>query len=441
MASNPRGLGSRDLGAARQQAAQTRIIQNPPSSAELSELLPSPENGRDVQQEKLDPRAWQKVVDLAEAFKVDGVSTALTVVPAEVYIKHYPQHTDHVRESGRPYVVIHGHRRLAAAHVAGLTSVPILLKMQVVSIRIAAIQENSLREPLDPIAEGIQYREAMQEEKLSQRELASRLGNVSQTTVSHRIAILDTIPEVQAKILDEHYTPGTGIGVSFAAKNLARVRPSLQKQFVDGVLQPFDIVALSNAVADVQEKAEKGHLDLRFVIDHLSKLRRDLQELFLEGSIDEAGVVELSRSLPKEQRWPLPAAVAADLPEAEVIAEQSPAGATGRELAEVPTPRTEALLEQAPSEVIAEQSAPPASAANNVAAGPATSAASVIAEQSTAAVPAPVAPVAVIDKPTPVPAAEKRIILVESASAEEIAQALIDNLTPEVLAAVREYLA
>ncbi|RPE27354.1 ParB/RepB/Spo0J family partition protein [Kitasatospora cineracea] len=345
MTSTSRGLGNRSLTAARQQAAETRLMQGAPEVL-LDELLPSPENGRDVREETADPRAWEKVLKLAEAIRTDGVNTALTVVTAAKYVEHYPQHQEHVRAQGLPYVVIHGHRRLAAARVAGLTKVPVLLKQDVVQIRIAAIQENLLREGLDPIAEGQQYQLAMAESGLSQRALAKRLGNVSQTTISHRLALLQTVPEVQEKVLDEFYEPKSGITVAFAAKHLARVLPFFQRMFVEGAIAQAEVVALSTTLTEAQEKAKDGTITLAFVYEHLSHLRDEFQAMFLRGEITAEDVIEIGKVPAKDQQRPAPG---------RVIAGQSPADAADTS---VPAPRPEAQAPAGQDEVIAGQSLP-----------------------------------------------------------------------------------
>jgi ParB family chromosome partitioning protein len=195
----------------------------------VSELLPSPENARE---------SLPNLESLAATIATDGLTTALTVVPAAVYGQAYKQHADEVTKSGRPYVVIHGHRRLAAAEMAGLDVVPIMLRTEVVSIRIAAMLENQAREPLTPIEEGQEYKLIMDEEKLSQRSLATRLS-VSQTTISHRIALLDLTAEAQA-------------AVKFAATVAVKLTPALQKALVAGELDVEEATRLARLPADEQ---------------------------------------------------------------------------------------------------------------------------------------------------------------------------------------------
>jgi ParB/RepB/Spo0J family partition protein len=233
MAQKSRGLGNKDLLQARQRAEQQRLLQGA-SSARVDQLLANPENGR---------KELLRVEELAETLKTDGMSTAITVVPPSAYVEKFPQHREYVTKSGKPFVVIHGHRRLAAAQLAGLEQVPILIRENVPSIRVAAIQENLQRMGLNPIEEGEDFQGALVEERCSQRELAKRVG-CSQTYVSHRISLLKLIPDLREAVVS-HWLKEQGIQpeddtrllpVREAATVYARLREDLQHAFVDGNL-------------------------------------------------------------------------------------------------------------------------------------------------------------------------------------------------------------
>ncbi|MET9915172.1 ParB/RepB/Spo0J family partition protein [Streptomyces sp. NPDC006476] len=226
--------------------------------------MPSPENGR---------RKLLKIDELAETLRTDGMNTAMTVIPPDVYVEIYPQHKEVVEArvaDGILFVVHHGHRRLAAALKAGLTEVPILVRREVPSLRIAAIQENLQRMALNPIEEAQEFQEALDEKdgdgkQLSQRELAKRVG-CSQTYVSHRVALLRLVPALQQATIDhwlkeqqlleadEDEAP-TGrilLPVREAATVFARLRQDLQEAFVRGELTSAQAATVSKLPADQQ---------------------------------------------------------------------------------------------------------------------------------------------------------------------------------------------
>lgn len=286
------GLGPRDLEAERAAAkarlgGQKLIPQGLPT-ARIDQLLPSPENGR---------KKLHKVPELARTLKSDGMNTAMTVLPPDVFLAKYPQHTAAVQEAvakGVLYVVHHGHRRLAAAKLAGLEEVPILVRNKVTSPRIAAIQENLQRMSLNPIEEGAEFNETLQEideetgKVYTQRGLADRVG-ASQTYISHRVALLRLIPELRQAVVDhwlkeqgiDPETDGLLLPVRPAATVYARLREDLQKAVVDGSL---------------------AHEDAAIVC----KLREELQGAFVEGKLTIEDAVEVAKLPQKEQKLPDP---------------------------------------------------------------------------------------------------------------------------------------
>ncbi|WP_329492453.1 ParB N-terminal domain-containing protein (plasmid) [Kitasatospora sp. NBC_01246] len=247
------GLGGRSLTVARNQ--QQQIASKQPT-ATLDDLLPSPTNGR---------KRLRNIESLAATIASDGLSTALTVIPAAHYIKHHPEHAETVKASGKPYVVLGGHRRLDAAKQAGVSRVAINVVFEVKSVRISSLQENLQREPLTPVEEGEEFQQVMKEEGLSQRGLAKRLGaesnkRISQTYISQRIALLKLTPEFQDDVDDQwSHERETGITLKFAAEVLARLTHEAQTAYRRGDFTREDVIfAVSNrdgglTVADIIE--------------------------------------------------------------------------------------------------------------------------------------------------------------------------------------------
>ncbi|MFB7649386.1 ParB/RepB/Spo0J family partition protein [Streptomyces sp. NPDC056084] len=227
------------LGDTRTLASQQRLFSQGAAELPVTDLLPSPENGR---------KRLRALDNLAASFDDDGVVQPLTVVTAAAYIAHYPKQREHVEKSGKPFVVIHGHRRLAAAEKKGLEKVPVALRKSVAengSLRLSAIKENEQRLGLDPIEQGAEYQAALDELGISQRELARRLGNTSQTAMSHKIKLLKLIEPLQNAVMDQ-FCKSKNLPMEFGgellvtvqdgATVLASLREDLQQEFADGKL-------------------------------------------------------------------------------------------------------------------------------------------------------------------------------------------------------------
>ncbi|MFD5452222.1 ParB/RepB/Spo0J family partition protein [Streptomyces sp. NPDC127100] len=251
------GMPNLNLNQARQAAGQQRLFSKGTAEVPVSDLLPSPENGR---------KKLRAVEGLAESFDGDGVVQALTVVPAAAYVTHYPKHKGYVEESGKPYVVLHGHRRLAAAQMKGLDKVPVFVRKTVAengSLRLSAIKENEQRLGLDPIEEGAEYQAALEELGISQRELSKKLGGISQTAISHKIKLLKLIEPLQQAVID-HWCKQKGLELEFggerllpikeAATILAGLRQDLQQAYVDGQLSMAQAEAIVKSKVSLEEQ-------------------------------------------------------------------------------------------------------------------------------------------------------------------------------------------
>ncbi len=96
-----------------------------------------------------------------------------------------------VRKNGGRFVIIAGERRFRAAHIAGLTSVPVIVKNleDDESMEIALI-ENIQRENLNPVEEAMAIRFLMHRHDLTQQEVAERLGK-SRPAIANAIRLLN----------------------------------------------------------------------------------------------------------------------------------------------------------------------------------------------------------------------------------------------------------
>ncbi len=102
-----------------------------------------------------------------------------------------------VRKSGDGFELIAGERRLRAAKLAGLARVPVVLRNvdNQRSLEMALI-ENIQREDLSAIEAARAYRELMDQFKLSQEDVAQRVGK-SRAAVSNTLRLLRLPDEVQ----------------------------------------------------------------------------------------------------------------------------------------------------------------------------------------------------------------------------------------------------
>lgn len=128
-----------------------------------------------------------------------------------------------VRRSTSGYELIAGERRLRAARLAGLATVPVILRESddSESLREALI-ENIHRENLNPIELAEAFRELLEELGLKQETLAERLG-VSRSHVANTIRLLALPGDVQHLLAEGKIQAGHGRAL------LALAEPEAQK--------------------------------------------------------------------------------------------------------------------------------------------------------------------------------------------------------------------
>ena len=106
-----------------------------------------------------------------------------------------------VRRTGEDrYELIAGERRLRASRIAGLTTVPAIIRdTEDTDLLKEALVENIHRVQLNPLEEAAAYQQLLEDFGVTQEELARRLGK-SRPTISNGLRLLTLPPAVQRKV-------------------------------------------------------------------------------------------------------------------------------------------------------------------------------------------------------------------------------------------------
>jgi len=208
-----RGLSSL-LGARPPADKQTKAGNSPapsdtPNEVPIGEILPGamqPRNGFDD----------ASLNELAESIRENGIMQPLVVRP---------------REGG--YDLIAGERRWRASQMAGLASVPIVIRD--VDDRTAlelALVENLQRENLDPIEEAKGYAQLVDQFDLTQEEVAAKVGK-NRATVANALRLIKLPPEVQTYMRDGLLSSGHAkviLGLKQAKDQIAAAKRVIKKE-------------------------------------------------------------------------------------------------------------------------------------------------------------------------------------------------------------------
>lgn len=115
-----------------------------------------------------------------------------------------------VRKSIKGYEIVVGERRFRASKEAKLATIPAVVReLSEKQMMELAVLENLQREDLNPIEEGQAYQTLMEKLKLTQEEVAKRLGK-SRPHIANHIRLLSLPPKIQELISDGKITMGHG---------------------------------------------------------------------------------------------------------------------------------------------------------------------------------------------------------------------------------------
>ena len=149
----------------------------------------------------------EDVAELADSMREVGQLQPGLVVAAEDFVTEYPAHAEAV--AGRAWVLLAGHRRRAAAQVAGLTTFQ-ALRRSVARLDETVLHENVHRKALTALEEAQAYARVMERQGLGQRKMAQHAG-VSQSHVAKRLSLLKLPEPLQRAITDDELSPAKAV--------------------------------------------------------------------------------------------------------------------------------------------------------------------------------------------------------------------------------------
>jgi len=151
---------------------------------DLERISPNPQQPRTVMGE-------ESLAELADSIREHGVIQPLIVT-----------------RTGAGYTLVAGERRWRAARLAGLRTVPALIKdtspQQMLEL---ALVENIQRQDLGPLEEAAAYRQLLEEHGLTQEEVARRVGK-SRSAVANSLRLLNLPPQAKEALAAGQITEG-----------------------------------------------------------------------------------------------------------------------------------------------------------------------------------------------------------------------------------------
>lgn len=154
------------------------------------------------------------------------------------------------------FEIVFGHRRFRAAEIAGLATVPCMVRaMSTAEARSAQAAENLQRDNVTALEEARLYQDMIDSDKLTGKEVAARVGR-SESHVSARITLLGVLPEIREAL-------AAGAISADVAVLIARLRtPKLQMRGL------ADVRADTSSASKLDDGGKRSYRHIR---DHLAE--------------------------------------------------------------------------------------------------------------------------------------------------------------------------
>ncbi|HEY8422160.1 MAG TPA: ParB/RepB/Spo0J family partition protein [Thermoclostridium sp.] len=213
----------------------------------------------DIEPNKEQPRKnfnQEKLQALAESIRQHGVVQPIIV-----------------KKKGTGYTIIAGERRWRAAKIAGLKTIPAIIKdlSSRETMEIALI-ENLQREDLNPIEEAEAYQKLMEEHGLTQEELSKLVGK-SRAAIANSVRLLSLSEKIKDMLINELLTPGharTLITIEDAERQLELAEEIVEKNL--SVRQTEKMVNEQKNIRNISKKGQKLNKDAN-ILDIEEKLK------------------------------------------------------------------------------------------------------------------------------------------------------------------------
>ena len=198
----------------------------------------------------------QALRELSDSIKKHGVIMPIVV------------NDDH---NGR-YMIIAGERRYRATKLAGLSTIPVIVRnYSEREIKEISLIENLQREDLNPIEAASAMKQLMVDYKLTQDELAERIGK-SRPAIANTLRLLSLTPDVMQLVSDGRLSAGH-------ARTLVPLAPDDQLQFAN------DAVKSGMSVRELEKKVRAYNMSPE-LLEEKKKKKRALASIELKNLVE-----------------------------------------------------------------------------------------------------------------------------------------------------------
>ncbi|MED1864993.1 ParB/RepB/Spo0J family partition protein [Fictibacillus nanhaiensis] len=158
-----------------------------------------------------------------------------------------------VRKSIKGFEIVLGERRFRAASEAGLKEIPVIVKdYDEQKMMEVALIENLQREDLNPVEEAQAYQKLMEHLKLTQEELASRVGK-SRPHIANHIRLLQLPKPVLELLSNGQLSMGHGRAL-LGLKKKTKMQPVVERVMNENL----SVRQLEKLISDINMNVSRG---------------------------------------------------------------------------------------------------------------------------------------------------------------------------------------
>ncbi len=222
------------------------------SELDINKLYPNPNQPRKY----FDDEALQ---ELANSIKIHGVIQPIIVN----------------KQEEDKYLIIAGERRWRASRIAGLSTVPVVIKNYTEKqVKEVSLIENLQREDLNPIEAARAIKQLMEEYNFTQEAVADRIGK-SRSNITNTLRLLTLYPEVVKMVEEGKLSSGHARALVVIEDTNQQIR--LAKAASDGKMSVRD---LEKAVKNLLNPNRKPATKVVEQSIELKELISDMQRVF-----------------------------------------------------------------------------------------------------------------------------------------------------------------
>ncbi len=184
------------------------------------------------------------------------------------------------------YLLIAGERRWQASKLAGLTTIPVVLKESTpLQMLEMALVENIQRADLNPLEEAAAYRQLVTEFKLTQQDVARRVGK-SRAAVANALRLLDMPTALYEQLSQGNITEGHARALLMVDHPLYQTRllreildKGLSVRQTEETARRYNALASTEKVLAVLEAEAKAQNEVRTADRETSDLESQLRNI------------------------------------------------------------------------------------------------------------------------------------------------------------------